>query len=412
MRSIIFFTIYVSFALCKDYSNYKVFEIMPTRQQLDSLMKWEFEAGIDFWSTGEANKPSRVMVSPEIEQLFLQFLNLNDIQHKMTIENVELVLENDKIARLNSRAKRNTFIEPNFRLYWSYNEIENFLQRLANEYPDLVKKDVIGQSIEHRNIHGVRVSRNAEFGKNPIIFIDAGTHAREWAGIHSALYFLHQLVENSTVTNELLDKVDYVFVPVVNPDGYAYSFTEDRLWRKNRRYVNYTCQGIDLNRNYAYMWRYRENSCAGTGYPGAYALSEPETQAMAAYMQSFKYNFKLYLSTHTYGSLVLWPFGFEFIYVKNHKEHHLMGEKFRDAIYEATGTLYRVGNSADILYTANGASDDFALAYANANFAYTLELPGGGSAGFDYPQSMIYDLVRETFIGYRQFGLHIKERFN
>jgi hypothetical protein len=59
-----------------------------------------------------------------------------------------------------------------------------------------------------------------------------------------------------------------------------------------------------------------------------------------------------------------------------------------------------------------GASDDFAAAYAHADFAYTLELTGGGANGFDYPQDKIYDLVRETFIGYRQFGLHIKQRFN
>jgi hypothetical protein len=318
-------------------------------------MEWEFHEGIDFWSSGGIKKPSRVMVAPDVEEIFLHFLNANQIPFELTIENVETVLAEDKIARARSRSKRSAMSEPNFHLFWSYNEIENFLQQLANEHPDLVHKDVIGQSIENRDIHGVRVSRNAEFGKNPIIFVDAGTHAREWAGIQSALYFLHQLVENSTVTDELLDKVDYVFVPVVNPDGFVYSFTEDRLWRKNRRYVNYTCTGIDLNRNYEYMWRYRANSCSGTGYPGAHALSEPEIAAMAKYMQSFKHNFRLYLSTHTYGNLVLWPFGFALnAYVKNHKEHHLFGERFRDAIFEATGTLYIVGNSADILYTANG----------------------------------------------------------
>jgi hypothetical protein len=59
-----------------------------------------------------------------------------------------------------------------------------------------------------------------------------------------------------------------------------------------------------------------------------------------------------------------------------------------------------------------GASDDFAVSYGNANLAYTLELTGGGNAGFDYPQDMIYDLVQETFIGYREFALYIKERFN
>lgn len=69
-----------------------------------------------------------------------------------------------------------------------------------------------------------------------------------------------------------------------------------------------------------------------------------------------------------------------------------------------------MGNSADILYTANGkyfrwswvekpdlflsntgASDDHAVAFANANLAYTLELTGGGKDGFDYPQDKVKD---------------------
>lgn len=130
-------------------------------------------------------------------------------------------------------------------------------------------------------------------------------------------------------------------------------------------------------------------------------------------MESFKYNLRLYLSTHTYGNYVLWPFGFDFnVYVKNWKEHELVGQRFVDAIRNATGTSYRLGNSADILYTANGASDDHAVAYANANLAFTLELTGGGANGFDFPQDRINDLVKETFLGYREFGLYIGETYN
>lgn len=70
-------------------------------------------------------------------------------------------------------------------------------------------------------------------------------------------------------------------------------------------------------------------------------------------------------------------------------------------------------NLFQILYLANGASDDHAVAYANANLAYTLELTGGGgSSGFIFPQDRLKDLVEETFLGYRQFGLYIGEHYN
>lgn len=152
--------------------------------------------------------------------------------------------------------------------------------------------------------------------------------------------------------------------------------------------------------------------CGGTGYPGSSPISEPETQALVSYMESFKHNLRLYASTHSYGPYVLWPFGFAFnTYVKNWKEHEEIGKRWVDEIYKVKGTFYELGNSADLLYTANGASDDHALAYANANLAFTLELTGGGKEGFDFPQDMLFDLVKETFIGYREFGLFIGEKY-
>lgn len=122
-----------------------------------------------------------------------------------------------------------------------------------------VKKDVIGTTFEGRNIFGLKISDNlSSFGEKPIIFIDAGTHAREWASHHSALYLAHKLATDPS--NELLNKVDWIVIPNVNPDGYEYTRSNERLWRKNRRVLNSTCIGIDLNRNYAYEWRYIPNS--------------------------------------------------------------------------------------------------------------------------------------------------------
>lgn len=153
--------------------------------------------------------------------------------------------------------------------------------------------------------------------------------------------------------------------------------------------------------------------CNTLSYPGEHALSEPETVALTTYMDSFKFNLRMYLSTHSYGNYVLWPFGFEFnVYIKNWKEHQLVGQRWVDAIFNATGKPYVLGNSADLLYTANGASDDHAVALANANLAYTLELTGGGSDGFDFPEEDVFELAKETFIGYREFGLYIGENYN
>lgn len=130
-------------------------------------------------------------------------------------------------------------------------------------------------------------------------------------------------------------------------------------------------------------------------------------------MKTFSYNLRLYFSVHSAGAQILWPFGFDFgVYVKNWKEHAAVGKLWADAVFESTGTVYEVGNSADVLYLANGASDDYSLAYANANLAYTIELPPSDYNWHDYPQDMAFGLAKGTFSGYRALGLYIGERFN
>jgi murein tripeptide amidase MpaA len=87
------------------------------------------------------------------------------------------------------------------------------------------------------------------------MFVDGGIHAREWAAHMSVIYLMYQLVERSSSNMQLLDNLDWVIIPIVNPDGYVYSHTTDRFWRKNRRPQNAQCVGVDPNRNFAYEWR-------------------------------------------------------------------------------------------------------------------------------------------------------------
>lgn len=59
-----------------------------------------------------------------------------------------------------------------------------------------------------------------------------------------------------------MQKFDFVVIPVANPDGYEYSMTENRFWRKTRSRnatVNKWCVGADANRNWGYRWGGMQN---------------------------------------------------------------------------------------------------------------------------------------------------------
>lgn len=111
-----------------------------------------------------------------------------------------------------------------FEHFYNMLEVDEYVDYLRDEYPNMVQVETIGKSWEGRHIRSVKISKHGQVdGKRPIIFVDGGIHAREWAAHMSALYLLHHLVENSADHDAILDKVDWVIVPVVNPDGYEYS---------------------------------------------------------------------------------------------------------------------------------------------------------------------------------------------
>ena len=57
------------------------------------------------------------------------------------------------------------------------------------------------------------------------------------------------------MVTSLLNRYNFYFIPVMNPDGYAYSWEQDRFWRKSRNVNSLTnCIGTDLNRNYDAHW--------------------------------------------------------------------------------------------------------------------------------------------------------------
>lgn len=297
-----------------------------------------------------------------------------------------------------------------------------YIRRLGQTYPDLVTVESIGQSYEGRDLLSVRISSGASGSTTPkpVIFIDAGIHCREWISPPVALYLIQQLVENSTVNAQLYQNVDWVIVPNLNPDGYVFTQTENRLWRKNRRLTEgEACYGTDLNRNFGYFWMHAgasNNSCTET-YAGPEAFSEPEARALRDWFNQNGQNVKLYLTFHSYGEMILYPWGYDQVLPDNAEQLQALGLRVGAVIDQATtiGSSYRtIGTSAIELYSAAGGSDDWVKADVGGNVAlsYTIELPDGDAPWwFMIPARQILPVVQETFEGVKEFHKYIEEEF-
>ena len=135
----------------------------------------------------------------------------------------------------------------------------------------------------------------------------SGIHAREWISPAVATFLAKQLSKSG---NTFLKEASFIIVPLLNPDGYEYTHTHDRLWRKNRRKIDISdCLGVDLNRNWGVSWGQTgssSNPCS-LNYHGTSSFSEPETVAMRDLIELFQKKIIVYTSLHSYGQLLLNP---------------------------------------------------------------------------------------------------------
>ncbi|XP_049827686.1 carboxypeptidase B-like isoform X1 [Schistocerca gregaria] len=300
-----------------------------------------------------------------------------------------------------------------FTEYHRYDEIRRYLSDLASNYPSLVTVQSIGQTYEGRPIDMIQVSSgNGANSSAPVILVDAGIHAREWIAPAAALYVIQQLVENAT-QSALADSIDWHVIPVLNPDGYEYTFTTERLWRKTRSPTSGECVGVDANRNFDFHWMEvgaSDDPCSTT-YAGAEVFSEPETRALRDYILANADRIKLYLTFHSYGPLILYPWGYTTEPPEDWETLDALGRLANAAQVAAGAPNYTVGTFAGAMYAAAGTSADWAKAVGGVALSYTLELPEGGDAGFDPPASDIVGIVTPFFEAVRAFGQYVADNF-
>ena len=277
--------------------------------------------------------------------------------------------------------------------YHSFDQIVAGLEALA-ESPVAELVD-IGDSIEGRDILALKISDNPEIDEGEPRSIWFGCqHAREWIAVEVpyllASYLVSEYGTNPAVTS-IVDAGEIWIVPVVNPDGYVYSWEGSRYWRKNRRPNEGGSIGVDLNRNWGYEW---EGSGSSTNprsetYRGTAPFSEPETQALRDLVLDGGFN--MMMDWHSYGELILYPWGWTRELAPGHARFEAIGDQMADIMYDVHGRRYRPQPVVD-LYIVNGGSADWMLGEAGA-MGFSIEL-----RGFDFvlPSSQIIPTFEEN----------------
>jgi hypothetical protein len=200
----------------------------------------------------------------------------------------------------------------------------------------------------------------------------------------------------------LRDSYDWYILPSVNPDGYVYTWTNERLWRKSRRpTAGSTCIGADVNRNFDFMWMTTgasDNPCSET-FAGATAWSEPEAKAVADYLLLLNGTTDLFVTLHTYGQLFMTPWGYQQPKPGDYVEMMRVGAAAVNAIRDTHGVTYTLGAASEILYESSGTSRDYAKGVPAIPYVYTIELRNLNS--FVLPPAQILPTGQEIWAGLR-----------
>ena len=190
---------------------------------------------------------------------------------------------------------------------------------------------------EKRRCHAFRIGKGRGRGR-PAVCLIGGVHGREWGGPDILVYFAVRLLRAyrnrqgfrlrgrkvpAARIRRLVETMDIVVLPQVNPDGRRFSMDGHPFWRKNRRPAprgqGFRSIGVDLNRNFPFLWRFDRHFAPGTvessfkpgdyeTYVGPRPASEPETRNVIWLLDRFP-NIRYLVDLHSYGETILHSWG-------------------------------------------------------------------------------------------------------
>lgn len=370
-------------------------EVLKVEIDNADQLKLLLDMDLDVWTHEPGIGPVEVHVSPaerkRVEEAGLRF----------TVVDPDLMRSHAEFMAANLLANQRGLANP-FDSYLPLADIYTFMGNLAAARPDLCTEiPSIGNSIESRPIRVWKITGTGA-GPKPGVFYHGLQHAREWITAPTVMYLANHLItsyDSDPCLADLVNRTEFYLAPCVNPDGYSYTWSSTRLWRKNRRNNGDGTFGVDLNRNWAYGWGGGGSSgtTSNDTYRGTAPFSEPETTALSNFMLANP-GIRAYMDYHSFSQLILWPYGnvCSAPPPPDDAKFSFVGNTMQQLIESVHGQYYEAGPICTTLYQASGGSVDWAYATAGRT-GFTIELrPTSSPPGFELPPDQILPTCEEN----------------
>jgi hypothetical protein len=301
---------------------------------------------------------------------------------------------------------------PGFPCYRTVEETFASAEAIVAAHPTLASWIDIGDSWEKQQPGGLagydmmvlRLTNSAVPGPKPKLVSTSAIHAREYTTAELMTRFAEHLVAQYGVDPDVtwfLDHHEVHLILQANPDGRKLAELGDD-WRKNTDPSgcgSSSLWGIDLNRNFPFLW----GCCGGSSgspcsetYRGQSPASEPETQAVRDYLLA---NFPdygdpwgtglpippdasgIFIDVHSFGMRVMWPWGHTTTVAPNGTQMQTLGRKY--AYFNNHNP-----HQAIYLYTTDGTTRDFGYGTLGVP-TFTFELGTAFFQGCSYFENTI-----------------------
>jgi len=351
--------------------------------------------------------------------------------------------------------------------YMNVTEVESALIALAAAHPTIC--ELI--TLPNLTSEGERTTHAVRLGTQPANTVDAyyltgGVHAREWGSCEILVNLAVDLCDayaggtglayggkhfSAAEVKALMEQINIIIFPCVNPDGRDYSQNTYALWRKNRNPANSggvaSKIGIDINRNQDFLWNFNSAFAPGAinvylastdpsqdTYHGSAPTSEPETQNINHIHNTFT-RIKWYVDVHSYSEDILYVWGDDETQVtdpsKNFTNAAYNGQRglladgyseympdpdlsrlqalahaYTTALSEVRGKTY-IAKPGYSLYATSGTNDDYAFGrhIADSSKSKALSFTVEWGTEFQPPWTEMEEIIKDNCAGLIGLGL-------
>jgi len=220
--------------------------------------------------------------------------------------------------------------------YHTFPEIVSLADSLAGNFPDICEKHIFGYTGGGYELGALKITDNVDINENEAeVMFDGGIHGDEIGCSENVIRFARDLCigyGSDPIITDLIDNHEIWLYYCVNPYGRIHD-------------IRYNGNGVDLNRDWGYMW---------DGWGGSWgAYSQPEAKALRNCM--YNRQFVVHTTYHSGTEYISCPWSYRPDHCPDYNHIiQLAGVYSSTSLYPSLG----YGQGCTGMYPINGSSKD------------------------------------------------------